>query len=623
MELKRVDIKNFRSISDLKLNISKSCKVLVGINESGKSNIIKALNYINSDIQLNVQDNKREPLPDEAPISDSYIRYVFKMSHSEKEKLISEINGSISPSSKMPKILSGKGLISLEDALFPNDEVLYIRNFKENKSYLTHWALDPVLKLENSWKKMPNTFATIILNQDKSQSTHKYKIIHGDNQKNYPNVTLVDANINDLRMLAREKLQALFLKNIQGALFWKYSEENILPDRILIEEFCEEPESCLPLKRMFNLAGIFKIEKELVEAQNLSTNQFKNYLSKIAKKATTHFRKIWKDYKSLEFNLDVNGEYLIPGIKEKNVHDFSRRSDGFKRFVSFLLLISFQVELNEFPYDLLIIDEPETGLHPSGARYLRDELIRISNKVPVYYSTHSIFMIDPNEIGRHLIVKKRDEVTSIEIAEVANIIDEEVLYNALDFSMYSVLKESNIIFEGWRDKKLFVEALNKAPTEIKKNYDQIGFCHAHGVTSINNITPGMELGRRKCLIISDCDEAALRHQKQYIKDQGYGKWQTYKDIDDSIEAITGEDFLKNVYIEKVVKRLLSEKGHCVTTDLVLDNSNKIKDLTKWLKQNTIPNTDEIIKELKTELFKDIKASDIEGEYMKLLKGMKV
>lgn len=73
---------------------------------------------------------------------------------------------------------------------------------------------------------------------------------------------------------------------------------------------------------------------------------------------------------------------------------------------------------------LILIDEPDTSLHLSGARFLKDELSRISKKHFVLFSTHSIFMIDGKNSGRHLIVKKENEKTEIIKATDGNIVDE-------------------------------------------------------------------------------------------------------------------------------------------------------------------------------------------------------
>ena len=46
MKLSRVEIKNFRSIKKVDVHFDPTCRILVGINESGKSNILRALSLL-------------------------------------------------------------------------------------------------------------------------------------------------------------------------------------------------------------------------------------------------------------------------------------------------------------------------------------------------------------------------------------------------------------------------------------------------------------------------------------------------------------------------------------------------------------------------------------------------
>ena len=134
---------------------------------------------------------------------------------------------------------------------------------------------------------------------------------------------------------------------------WVYDEDSLLPNSIKIAEFCEKPDSYTPLKNMFILAGIDDIKKSIEDARKGTDNQFQNYLNRVAKKTTNHFRNVWKEYRNIEFSLKLNADQIVPGVKEKNTHDFARRSDGFKRFVTFLLLISVNVETDQFCYLLM------------------------------------------------------------------------------------------------------------------------------------------------------------------------------------------------------------------------------------------------------------------------------
>ena len=303
-----------------------------------------------------------------------------------------------------------------------------------------------------------------------------------------------------------------------------------------------------------------------------------------------------------------------------------RRSDGFKRFVSFLLMISVNVKTDRIRNTLLLIDEPETSLHPSGARYLRDELINISRKNYVVYSTHSIFMIDNENIERHYIVKKKDEITSVESAKESSVTDEEVIYNALKSSVFSVLKQKNLIFEGWKDKHLFRVALGSANTSLKRKYKDVGTCHVKGASMVKFMTPMIELADRKCLIVSDSDRQAKNEKKKYEQAKGFGSWKTYQDIDSSIEAITGEDFVKNDFIARQVKGILSDNGILNFDETVLPpKKNKLSAIRTWLKQNAEmadEKTKDIIAEIKDSIFNNLKYENIDlEEYSKLLRGI--
>jgi predicted ATP-dependent endonuclease of OLD family len=52
------------------------CRVLVGINEAGKTNILKALSLLDPDAQIQPSD-RRESRPGEPYDQEAYVRFVF------------------------------------------------------------------------------------------------------------------------------------------------------------------------------------------------------------------------------------------------------------------------------------------------------------------------------------------------------------------------------------------------------------------------------------------------------------------------------------------------------------------------------------------------------------------
>lgn len=246
------------------------------------------------------------------------------------------------------------------------------------------------------------------------------------------------------------------------------------------------------------------------------------------------------------------------GIEDKfNIYSLSRRSDGFKRFITFLLMISAKVKADYLSNTIILIDEPDIGLHPTGVQFLRKELEKISKNNVLVVSSHSIFMIDKERIDRHLIVKKEDEITNVTIGSVSDILDEEVLYRALGFSFVDLLKRKNIVFEGWRDKHAFQRWLRSASVSsaTKSEWKDIGMMHALGAKDVARVSSLLEGFGREYFILTDSDKPSLDWKKRF---EGDGKWLTYHDLGfDDKETI--EDFIDSSYINKMISKVLQNE----------------------------------------------------------------
>ena len=153
-------------------------------------------------------------------------------------------------------------------------------------------------------------------------------------------------------------------------------------------------------------------------------------------------------------------------------------------------------------------------------------------------------------------------------------------------------------------------------------------CHAKGAKHIISVTSLIDLAKRKCLIVSDGDEASKRGQTDHKTERGYGDWKTYQEIDQTIEAVTGEDFVKNNFIAKQVNTVLSRNNmgpaKFKESDL-LDKKDKLSNIRKWLSSNGVSSSKklkEMVDEIKKLIFDELEYEDIdEVEYTKLLEGI--
>lgn len=628
MKLSRVEIKNFRSIADSTVSFENPCRVLVGINESGKSNVLKALRLLSDDYAPSATNDVREQLANEDPITEAYIRFVFKFEKAESEEIFAAVAGRILANEDNPKVvMSDNKSLTLRQYCLTRSEGIHAVDLLKEKRANQYWGTPSSYKLAAGWQKPSEACPEDYLVGTDQRPLYEFTLVRSKDFPEIPADYLEPALMQDLVSLSGFPVLAILKRNRPEVIFWEYEERDLLPSSIDIAEFAAEPDTFEPLMNMFILAGIEEgnIQQSIAQARKGSPNQTQNYLDRIARQTTKHFRSVWAEYRDISFSLRLHAGTIVPGIKESNTHDFAKRSDGFKRFVTFLLLISVKVKTKRLENILLLVDEPEISLHPSGARYLRDELITISKQNYVVFSTHSIFMIDANTIERHYIVKKKNEVTTLKAAEESNLAEEEVLFNALGYSAFDFINEKNLIFEGWKDKRLFEVAIEKASAGLKKKFESVGICHAWGASTLKSITPLIALAKRDCLIVSDGDTPAIQEQKAYRAEKLYGTWLTYQEVDPSIGAVTGEDFVKSDVIVAAVNSALTGEGLPIfgMADLPA-STNKLKAISDWLKKNGKMGKEAkpLLMSIKEHVFANLDAKHIEPEYTKLLNGLK-
>lgn len=633
MKLTKILISNFRSIKKVELEISDPCLMFVGINESGKSNILKAISLFDETCVFNASDI-REPSPNENDNLDSFVRFEFVLDQEEKQSIINNLKSKIYTKDLDTPIISiNNNLMSIKQFIDFTNLYYYKIKIKENTREYGYSEFNDPCTILTPWKKPSSTIASDIqITTLDSQSAYlnNYSLL---NVEDFPTILAPelfdDTIIADLQVFIFKEVARIIENKRPKTIFWKHDETNLQQSNIDIVSFANNPNSCLALKSMFELSNIKDITKEIEISRNRGKYGTRNLLDRISENTTKYFRKVWKEYDNISFFLFLNGNSVEISIKDVyNHYEFVQRSDGFKRFINFLLFISAKVSSDNINNSILIFDEPDIGLHPSGVKYLRNELINISKGNYIFLSTHSVFMIDKENIGRHLIVKKTDEVTELLKVDSSNICDEEVIFNALGHSIFENLKSYNIIFEGWTDKKMFQIALTSNSIENKKvidSFKKIGQCHAHGVKDIKHVAAILELAERNYFVISDSDKAAKEYQKHFNEERLSGTWKRYDELFNEVKIMTSEDFLKDAVFNDVLKEIKEkyEIANDFKYELIYPNG-KIMAIDIWLstKVSNKDSRNNILKDLKVKVFDNLCSSDIEEHYYKFLGNLK-
>lgn len=629
MKFTGVEIVNFRSIEELDINFSSGSAVgLVGINESGKSNVLRALLLLSSEASPQASDVRMNRLNDET-IEDSHVQFSFELDDDEIDSLIEEMTKKVIGNKVLLPALSGKkGLKSFHDFARSRREVLhYVDVMNEDVSYYTISLDDEFQEVMGDWFRIKSTpspenpMPVTIEGESQVINVKKGNLICAPGLAGIlPESIAVKLDMNSLDRIWQEIVGEYAEKHLPEVIFWNYEKENLLPASIDIDAFCSAPEKCKPLQSMFEIFGVFDIKETIEQAKKGGRNRLDNLLRRVSNSAAEHVREVWKDYKAATIDLIPDGNEIRVSVRDTSLGlSFADRSDGFKRFMTFLLLVSAKVKTNALQNVLFLIDEPEISLHPAGIRNLRDELLRISENNYVVFATHSPHMIDRRNIERHLLIEKVDEVTRGTRAGNGRVFDEEVLLNSLGASVFEALKPSTLIFEGWRDKKLFeVFRDSNRKTAPFKELANVGLTYVNGVKDAKNVVPILALACTRINVISDHDDAAIEHRKSFLEARFNSGWFTYRELEapDS-EAVTAEDFIKPVALKKAFDALRKKHAFQIAiSEEELQGSNRLYVIK--LKLRSLGLTKEQLRsyenEFKSLVFDSLKFSSIDDRY---------
>jgi predicted ATP-dependent endonuclease of OLD family len=575
MQLTSIHIENFRSIKSQKIIFDHNCLILVGKNEAGKSNILKAIAAVFGQYKVSNKD-KRKRIGNEI-IDNYFVRAILKLQEADFVEILKQFHQKYQ-NTECIVFKNEKTLPDYIKSIF--HELLIQINIADNrKAYYTNWVYDKNdFDLEND----------IFINRN--------------------SLTATKTSMNfDLRGSIFQIIQDLYAANPYYCHYWEYNNKYLLPSSIDIAAFCSNPTYCKPLQNIFILCKKENILQEFTDAK-AQDGDYENLLEQVSEEATQAFQKIWKDFENTSIQLRHNGSEISIKIAEKVKYTCEDRSDGFKKFISILLMLSTQALSGKIgKRDIILIDEPDQSLYPTSARYLRDELLKIAEKAKVIYSTHSPYMVDANCVDRHLIVEKKDDITTANKQDKnAPFSNDELLRQAIGSTIFECLQDKNIIFEGWLDKELFQKycEYNKI-----NDFNNVGKVYLGGISGVETLVQLLILANKKFAIVADADKASNDNRKKFNEHykEFSENWLSYADAVKDISTM--EDFLKSEYIEKHIKKEFP--------DFTYDNSKSAIENIEIVAKDKIKKQD-----IKNELIENLAKTDIKENYFTFIEQLK-
>lgn len=565
MIITKATIDNFKSIDHIELDFDKIgnsyTKTFVGINESGKSNILEALSFFDTPTNEVSYEHYCNQKFEDREYCDLYFYLDF-----EKE----ENYNSIITNTDENNIDFQFTIKNLRKNVFLD---------KEHNQFRNIYFFDVELPSKPFYllKKQKNN-----ANGTKTETIELVDTMQ-DNAE-----LLTEKNFSDTYY---DSLYDFFQIHEPKVSMWKPSPDYLLSD-VNLNTYKNDINSNKPLKNIFKLSGYNNKESIVDAIEKISNSRNRSKLiGKLNEALNDYISKIWNNQIDLLIEITETGAFslLIKDKGKENKHDrfsITERSQGAKQFLSLILSLSLETTNHERKNELILIDEPEVHLHPSGIRDLSKELLKIGQDNYVFLATHSPFMIDKKHKERHYIVTKNTKaITEItRIKETDNIIDDEVLNEAFGINVYrDLLNPHSILVEGASDKII----LQKAFSLLNRN--DIGITNGHG-SNIDTLASKMNFDGLSVLVVTDDDEDGRKYKENILKIGGSYNNDTVFTIRDIEGGIinqgTIEDTLGVKYVEAHFSKYYKSTFNEDIKDLALiEDKPVIMQIVAILKKN--------------------------------------
>ena len=531
MKLKKIEVKNFKGIQHLELDLSKTPSnnvyTLVGINESGKTTILEALDYFeyNDDRELKeisnasqLNENDIIPINKRSNFNDNIeIKFVFEVENEDAEDV-----------EKIAKNNFGYKVCNLTNEISLTQKYV----FKDSKLQGSHEIIwDVNLKgIKKGRKKEIDLF---------KDDNEVWKIIVEMIKEKMPKVLYFPTTLFDFP--DKIYLDGTNVEN-QGykAKFYKAVVQDILD----------------------SLGDDLNIKTHIIDRMNSGLETDRDNIDqlalkmseKITKEITDEWSQVLKnrDYEVVVYvKKDSQGCYIEFKVKKgsEGIFKLSERSLGFRWFFVFLLITQFRgFRKNENKQVIFLFDEPAANLSRNAQNQLLKSLERISDKCSIIYTTHSQYLINPSWLEGAFVVTnsalEKDELseydtnkTNIKIEKYRSYVNShpqntsyfqpildvlEYVPNELDFS------DSAVIFEGKND----YYTLNYFFKIMLEKKDLI-MIPGMSCDSAHNLISLYSGWGKNAVVLLDSDSAGENSKKGYLEKFGPlidGKLITFKDI---------------------------------------------------------------------------------------------
>ena len=237
--------------------------------------------------------------------------------------------------------------------------------------------------------------------------------------------------------------------------------------------------------------------------------------------------------------------------------ELDQRSEGFQWLVSFFVVF-FAEAADRHQNAVLLLDEPGLSLHGLKQREFCTTVSRLGEANQLLYTTHSPFMVGPDELDLVRVVEMKERTTGTKVHTTITAGDSAALLplqEALGYDLAQSLftQERNLVLEGLTDY-WYVEAtaaLLKAAGEAELN-DKIALIPANNAGKVVYFATFLHANNLKVAALLDSDAAGEAAARVETLVQTLGNKNILRTADAYTGVVKGpeiEDLLRDTLID--------------------------------------------------------------------------
>lgn len=507
MLITRARVTNYRSVIDSEhFEVEPHKTILVGVNEAGKTAVLKALQSINapagSPALDYLFDYPRSRLNDiqrgsRKPSAIKVAEATFSLSDADRAAVSSRIKLDPTATVTWHRFLDNslhystegfpasptfgeikQDLVRLRAYLAAHDAPALLLKSLDTIGGTTNNA--PITEVVTTPIKAALTESLPLIDEDDTKETARWAKIDDLIDKGDPIPAAIATLQKRMPLLVyystyftvrpRIDLESLAARQVRGDLDDEYDFGNLCLLKLLgftaneLSQMASGP----PVKPTYYDTDPATREQHDVAVtahqRKLDSRQYQ--LNAASVTLTKDLRRVWGD-ETLQLRIVADGQYLkVMVVDDLGVEvELDQRSEGFRWLVSFFVVFRSQAE-DDLEGAILLLDEPGLSLHALKQQEFRKTISLLGEDNQIIYSTHSPFMVGSDELDLVRIAEMKDRSSGTKIHSRLQVDDPRSIFPlqaALGYelaqSMFS--QKRNLVCEGVTDM-FYLNCVNDA-----------------------------------------------------------------------------------------------------------------------------------------------------------------